>query len=283
MAITTRTLAMQSMAQGKGYFRPITSVVGTAGTAGAAGSGFFSVQLRPNSIGTTLPSTLQGYAAPTCSEEMYSVFSSYALSSTSATVGNHLAIAYKIGTLNLAATGDRFTHDAATFPILRTKFGAASQAINLIPIVVITTATATTAPVFRLRTAGGAAGYVNQSGTSVIGTKTMTMPAAATAAASGYIFRLEEGDVGVEDITNIEVTTAGTAGAAEVWGVEILAAHPIVVSAVTAGQDQMFGGFSMANIKPGVATSGSVTSVLCHFMHSTTASTGTVAICGVRN
>ena len=45
MAITTRSLAMQSLAQGKGYFMPITSVLGTTGTAGAAASGFFTVQL----------------------------------------------------------------------------------------------------------------------------------------------------------------------------------------------------------------------------------------------
>ena len=163
MAITTRSLAMQSLAQGKGYFMPITSVLGTTGTAGAAASGFFTVQLRPNSIGTTLPSTLRSYSSPTCSEEMYAMLSCYGISSTSATMGSYLAIAYKIGTLDMTATGDKFTHDAATFPILRTKFGAASQPINLIPVVFITTATATTAPVFRLRTADRKSTRLNSS------------------------------------------------------------------------------------------------------------------------
>jgi len=261
MAITTRTQFVQNIAKGLGFISPVQAS-GNTFTAGAAASGFFGLQIRANFIGTSYPSTLVNYnLPPSAPSELLVMHHSSAMNSTTVTM-HALAWLYKVGTLNLATTGDQFTHDTATFPINRTVLGASSTPINLVPLVQITTAAATTAPVFRLRTVGGAAGYTNQDGTSVVGTKTMTMPSATVAVNSSYIFRLEEGDCAVRDISNIEVTTAGTAGAATIWGAEIISWAPTKGSATPFAHDHLFGGLSPLNMKPGAATSGTATAVL---------------------
>lgn len=261
MAITTRAIALQDFAAGKGMFTPCKSPSGANVTAGAAASGYFTAQIRGNELTSTLPGTIDGWprspSPPNCI-----ALSSLACLATNGSGAQFSGWIYKIGTVNLAATGNQLTHDAATFPVLRTRWGAASQAVPLIPLLQITTATTTTAPVLRLRTAGGAAGYVNQDGTSVIATKTMTMPAAATANGSTYIWRLEDGDVAVQDITNVEVTTAGATGAATVWGLELLhTPHTWQIYEVT-NHDSLYGGLSYANLAPAVATSGTATAIL---------------------
>jgi hypothetical protein len=167
---------------------------------------------------------------------------------------------YKLGTLNLAATGDQFTHDAATFPVLRTRLGQASQAVPLRPLVQITTACSVTAPIFILRTAAGAAGYVDEDGNSVIGTKTMTMPSVTTAVQSTYLFRLEDGDSAITDITAIEVTTASSTGAATIWGFEELGTVPAVIGSEGGYRDAVFSGLRMATMNSAVATSGTASS-----------------------
>lgn len=271
MAITTRTQFVQNIAKGLGFISPIQAS-GNTFTAGAAASGFFGLQIRANFIGTSYPSTLISYPLPPSpASNFYAMHHAVSMNSTTVTM-HALAWLYKMGTLNLSATGDQFSHDAATFPILRTVLGASSTAINLIPIVQITTAAATTAPVFRLRTAGGASGYVNQDGTSVVGTKTMTMPSATVAINSSYIFRLEEGDCATRDISAIEVTTAGTAGAATIWGAEIISWAPSHASAGPFAHDHVFGGLSPVDLKPGVATSGTATAQLATLTYVSNAS-----------
>jgi hypothetical protein len=89
----------------------------------------------------------------------------------------------------------------------------------------------------------------------------MTMPAAATAAASAFIIRLEEEDSGVRDISAIEVTTAASAGAATIFGMELLG--PIsVVRGLQVIYDAAFGGLGMTNLLPAVPTAGTLTSYL---------------------
>ena len=233
----------------------------TAGvTAGNAGSGFFTAILTANLVGTTYPGTLVSMQIPPAPPQP--LFTTIASSVTASGRPAFFVRFYLLGTLNLAATGNQFTHNAATFPLLRTQLGVASQPITLLPMIYITTATATTAPIFRLRTVAGAAGYVNQLGNSIVGTRTMTMPLAATVAQSGFIIRLEAGDSGIQNITNIEVTTAGSAGAASIYGIELLSPFNQLNSGWLHKNDQMFGGLSMVDLVPAVATSGTVTSIL---------------------
>lgn len=275
MPVSTRADIMTKLAQGKGALSFTKSPAGVNVTAAAAASGYFSAQLRGNELTSTLPGTIDGWPLAPSLPDTIGLVSAGALQ-TNGSGGQFLCWIYKFGTLNLAATGDQFTHDAATFPILRPEFGT-SGPLLLIPLVQITTATATTPPVFRLRTAGGAAGYVDQDGNSVIGTKTMTMPAAATVAGSTYIFRLEEEDSAVRDITNIEVTTAGTTGAATVWGMEILTSQHVLGVFEVLGHDRLFGGLGHSDLTPGVATSGTATAYLTTvtLISGTGASTGT--------
>lgn len=270
MALTTRAQAQQNFAKGLGYFSPLISASTAAGTNAATNSGFLNLQVFPNSVGTTLPSTLQTTALPPGLPAYLDLQVFHAVSSLNAAMPIYLAYLYKIGTMAFTGSAplDVFTHDAATFPLLRTQHGAASQPVNLIPLLYVTTAAATSAPAFLIQaTSGPGAGYVNQAanatGSNVIGNKTFTCPTATTAAQSCYVLRLNEGDSAVQDIIQISLTTAASAGAATIYGMEILCALPIDTVGVPGAYDAFFGGLRLCNLAPAVATSGSATSVLC--------------------
>ena len=268
MAITTRAGIQQNIAKGWGVIQLLSGTTRVGGTTANAGCGFMNIGFSWNSIGTTLYTTLQSFPLPlSLPNEVFHLWSQY----YGGLGGCGLGYLYKIGTVDLTATGNQLTHDAATFPVVRTQLNAASQPVGLIPVVLITTATATTAPVFRLRTLAGAAGYVDQDGNSIVGTKTMTMPAAATAAGSGYIIRLEDGDSAVRDITNVEVTTAGTAGAATIYGLEILSKYPTNrQNYIPATSNGLFRGIELPDLRPATATSGTVTAELVGWAQRTT-------------
>jgi hypothetical protein len=261
MAITTRTDIFTKMGSGKGLVATwIGLIPSQGGTLQNAAAGFFNGNLSCNAIGTTYPTTLVGFPLPAgLPNELYTIG---AASSASGGAGQYLAYFYEIGTVNLAATGDQFTHHAATFPMLRTQYGEASKPITLLPMIYITTATATTAPIMTLKTAAGGAGYVDPDGNNVVGVRTLTLPAAATLAQSSYFFRLEDGDSGIRDITQIDVGTAGSAGAATVYGVELLMPLGTPLAARMVQTDAAFGGLGLNNLKPAVATSGTATAIL---------------------
>ena len=278
MAITGRSVAMQTLAAGKGLITTTRSTAGVSVTAATTSCNNMTCQMRGNEMTTTVPSSFDSFPSPAGMSSTALLFSNAGVS-TNGAGGQYYRWFYKLGTLNLAATGDQFTHDTATFPVLRTIFGQASQPVPLFPIVQLTTATATTAPVFRMRTAGGAAGYVNQDGSSVVGTRTMTLPGAVTASSSTYFMRLELGDTWVQDVTNIEVTTAGSAGAATVWGLEILSSPHVNGIYEVSAHDALFGGIGMNDLSPAVATSGTATALLgCLTLFSGTGSNGGVLV-----
>lgn len=261
------------IAQGKSYKSVAPTSSGTASTAGAAASGFFTAGFHVNSIGTTMPSTLESIHMPpiTTSQQLRLIGAGNRLA-TAATFD--LVRMYLFGTMSaLTPTGDRFTHDAATFPVLRTMMGQASQPVDLTPMLNITTATTTTAAVMRLRTAAGGTGYTDQDGNATVGTKTITLPSATTARDSCYIFRLEDGDSAVRDISAVEVTTAAAVGAASVWGIEHLATltYPNVAN-VGDFLDYLYSTPNLVDISPAVATSGSVVSRLALLRTGATAS-----------
>lgn len=252
------------MAKGLGMMNAYTTVNSSSSTtaSGVAASGQYTIQLHFNSIGTTINTTLVGLQLPPSLPQ--SLFLTQCQGNNdSGFMGMYLAYLYKIGTLDLSAVGNRLTHDAATFPVLRTQFGEASKPLSLTPIIYVTTATTVTAAVFGLRTNAGAAGYTNQDGSAVIGTDSnFTMPAAATAINSAFILRLNAGDSGVRDINQININTKATAGAASIFGAELLAPLSQIADQTNFVCDSLFGGFAPMDLKPAVATSGTATSYL---------------------
>ena len=262
MPFSTRNNVLTRIAQGNGYSTPhVMQIATTAITAAAAASGFYTVQLCFNYIGSTPAGTLTGLQLPPGLTNTLNLVQMFG-ATRSNTTSLYLCWLYQIGTLNLASTGNQLTHDAATFPITRTQLGAATQPLTLMPVIYLTTATTTTAPILRLRnTTGPAAGYTDQDGNSIIGTIDFTFPAAATAVQSGFILRLETGDSGVRDISQIDVTTAAAAGAATVFGLEIIAplGNTLASTNIT---DVMTTLLQMADIAAGSATSGTATTYL---------------------
>ena len=254
MPITTRNELQQEFAAGRGFLFPVKWATSSAPTAAGNGSNNLTLALDFHGIGSTLPGTLQDIPRPASPPRDW-LTQLYTLANTSTSRGVCLVWLYKFGTVNLAATGNQFTHNAATFPILRTRYGAASQPITLIPLLYITTATTSSAPAFILQVNGGGTGYVDQDGNNVDAATTFTCPAAATAVQSCYALRLEAGDCGVRDISQIDVTTAGMAGAADVWGMEFIGgvgnSGPFSLAT-----DVVFAGLGPVHFTPGVATTG---------------------------
>jgi len=273
---------MQNLAKGLGFYSPALGLAGGGGTAAAANSGLLNINLNFNSIGTTLWGTLVELQKPTGLGQTF-MHGLYGIAN-GANVLNGLAYVYKIGTLVLTGTGNQLTHDAATFPVKRTRLGQASNALNLIPLITITTATTVTAPAFIIRNATGpSTGYVNQAGTAIQGTKTFTFPAAATGVGSTYVMRLEEGDSAVQDITKIDMQTAGSAGAATIWGMEILSVINTLNNGPAGFHDSLVGGLHMQDMAPAVAASGTATSYLVQFSFSSNSLTVQPLIWGATN
>lgn len=241
--------ALQAAIQaGKQANMPFKTIATGTGTNAVAASGFIGGLLLWNQIGTTLHSTLIPPVEPTgASNERLVGYNIIAARASTFEMVN----LYKVGTLNLATTSGEFTHDAATFPILRTRMGQASQPISLTPLLYITTSTTVTPAQMTID-------YVDQDGNSETGTINFTLPAAASSAGALFRLPLEFGDSGARDITDIKITVAASAGAATVYLAEI---HENLGTPGTFGagyRNSVVNSPSIPLISPGVATSGSV-------------------------
>lgn len=166
---------------------------------------------------------------------------------------------YRIGTLNLTTSTSEFTHDAATFPVTRTELGQANQPVNLIPVILFTTASSVTAPQLTID-------YIDQDGNAVTGTKTWIAPAAATAVGSMYQLPLEDADQAVRDITNVNITTTSSTGAATIYGMEMLGAIGINQITIAGTRDFVHNGLTIPDTRPAVATSGTANTLFCFAM-----------------
>ena len=224
----------------------LASVASGGVTSAAAASGSIAGGLHWNALGTTLHSALVGFIMPpgAASNRLVGV----TVQSTRS-IGINIVNLYQVGTLNLATSSGEFTHDAATFPILRTKMGQASQPLALTPYLYVTTATATTAVVLTID-------YVNQDGGSVTGTVTLTLPATTTAAGTLLRIPIEIGDSGVRDITAINITTPASAGAATIFLAEILDTVATPQAHQAGYRNTVVRSPNMPLFSPGVATSG---------------------------
>ena len=275
--ITSRNQYFINLAKGygaAGMFKFNTQ--SASSTSGGATSCFHTPQLNFNLVGTTYPSTFVSLPLPPAlTSDLLAMFVQVCQTTVR---GGYLAWVYLMGTLNLAATGDQFTANAATFPILRNDISGTNQPVELTPIIQLTTATTTTAAIYVLKTNAGGAGYVDQDGNSTVGVNTVTLPAAATTVNSCFCFPLEDGDSGVRSISAIEVTTAAAAGAANVWGIEYITPLSAIAGTAPAVADCMSGGLQYANLKAGTATAGTATAYLCHISYGVTGSPANVPL-----
>jgi hypothetical protein len=257
--VATRDDILKQMARGKMEVFFGNSVTSSAGTAAGSSSGFLAMTISGQSIGSTYPTTIQEFQTPAgITADTFNILNFQ--SPTVAGRGSGIARIYKVGTLNLTATGDQFTHDAATFPVTRTEMNVASTALQLIPFIQVTTALTGFAAAFQLQTNAGGAGYKNQVGTSVIGTKTFTFPSATTAVGSSYFLTMNDADYACTDIIQIKVTTAATAGACDVFLFEDLGLCQGQTAGASIYDNVVGSGVRLTNTTPAVATSGTATS-----------------------
>lgn len=237
-------------------------------TAAAAASGFFTNSLNPNAIGSTLPTTIQGFPLPNTTNDLRLTMAETA---HNATDSFWLARFYRFGNATLTATGNRLTHDGTFTRLRRTVFGTANTAINLIPVMYITTATAAAAAVFTMT-------YADQDGVSTTGPNN-TLPAAATAAQGLYNILMDVTDYAVLDVTAITLSgSTPSAGACDIYGVELLAPFNSVIAGAHSYVDLLFSGLTLPHLQPAVPDSGSVTSFLAVYCPSNL-STG---VCPIR-
>lgn len=243
----------------KGFFLPHQSVSAPTMTTAAAASGFMNAYPMFAGIQSSVPGTLVSSPMPPTPDApmLLTGFRGYVNASRPWMVG----LWYRIGDLNLAATGDQFTHHSATFPLLRTKMGEASKPVNLIPFLVLSVATATTAPQFTIKNGGASTGYVDQDGNTVVGTKVFTFPAAASVINSGFLMALEDTDRAIRDIQQINVGVAGSVGTAQIWGFEPLAPlYNTAVGVLASSVDMLGESLTLLDTRPAVATSGTASS-----------------------
>lgn len=271
MAITSRADIKKNMSNGSGFFTSLRPHSNASTTGANSSSGFLSINLFFNFLGTTAPNTLVGFQIPPSpSVSVFHTFSNCALNNGR---GTYLARLYNFGTVALNATGDKFTADASvTFPVTRTQLGASAQALGLIPILYVTTAITTTQPVITLKTVAGGTGYVNQDGNNVVGSRQMTLPLAGVE--SAFIMRLEQDDSAVQKIAAVQVNTAASAGAARLFGAELIAPIAENSSNVNFANDSAFLTPAMVDMAPASATSGTLTSYLAIIAINNTGSGG---------
>lgn len=249
MAVTNLQGLFDLEASGKAVDTSYATDDSTNGTAAVGASGFMLSKFQWNILGTTRYTTLKGLPVPAgLTSPLRLVNAVYG--------GNRLGTAnistiYKVGTLVFTSTGNQFTHDAATFPVNKKQMGT-SAAINGKLMMIITTATSTTAPIMTIN-------YTNQAGASITGTRTWTAPATTTAVAGVYQLPLEEGDTGAQDLASINISVASSAGAATIY---LMEEHILLAGGAGAGinatRSPAIDSFSVPNLTPGTATSGTV-------------------------
>jgi len=141
-------------------------------------------------------------------------------------------------------------------------------------MIIVTTALTTTAAVFTMN-------YTSDSGASVTGTKTFTFPSATTNLGSVFFPKLETGDLGARDITDIVITTTSATGACDVYLAEFLTPSA-GITVVPSYFDSPSSGFSGDNLAPAAPTAGTLTSQIVMLSFATSAMSGTFVVTGVK-
>lgn len=263
---------LKQQAAGKYTIRTTTGIASNTNTNANANSGYTNLNLGANQYNTTFPNTIGSVdGANVSSELLFFNLTSSGLSNRNGGIGR----IYKVGTCNFTALGDCFTHDAATFPLLRTEMGVSNAPQAFIPILQMSATTSGTIIQFQIRNSTSTTGYVNQNGTTVVGTKTFILPSATTTSGSTFFLRLNDGDYACRDIQQITCTVAGTTGLANIWLVEDLG---IGQSGITGPgiTDHLYGsGLRLTQATACTATSGTPTTSLIPYSFGNTGSSTT--------
>ena len=267
MVATTADILKQQAA-GKYVVRTANIFPTPTGVAATATSGFMNFAFSGNTFGTTLPNTIQTIAGPTSVTSEWMAVN--LLSARVAISKSGIGRIYKLGTCDFTALGEAFTHDAATFPLLRNEMGGTSIPQGFIPILQFTGTAGTVAVQFQIRNTGSTAGYVNQAGTTVVGNKTFVFPTASMISGSMYFLPLNDGDSSCRDITNIFCTVNSINFFANIWLVEDLGIGQGLIAGA-ALTDNLYGsGLRATQCAPATATAGTATTSLVGYSVNTT-------------
>jgi len=278
MVATTADILKQQAA-GKYTIRATAGIASIAGTFASSTSGFVNITFGGNTFGTTFPGTIGSVNGASVSSELL-----ITTIVSSASAGRHGGICrlYKIGDVNFTALGNCFTHDAATYPLLRTAMGVSNAPQSFIPILQITGTTGGAAAQFQIRDATSTTGYINQDGTTVIGNKTFVLPSATTIAGSVYFLPLNDGDYACRDITQVTCTVAGTNAFGTIWMLEDLGLGQSGIAApgIT---DHVYGsGLRLTQAVACTSTTGTVSTVLIpYYFGSAATSTNAMISLGI--
>jgi len=261
MAITTRKTIIENLAAGKGQVLSYIDISTASATAGNSTSGFFTLRSSFNAIGTSLPATRVGILSPDSTTQTLAV-NMLRVCDAGSKCGWYGRF-YELGTINLVtAAGDNFVHAGTFTSISRTIYGEATKPITMIPIIFVTTALTGFAAELKIATAAAGTGYKDESGNSVVGTKSFTFPSATTAVQSMFVMPVEVGDAGVQDIVMITTVVAATAGVVTIFGFEPIIPYSNLGLGVVSNYDSVFSGVNMPDLEPGTPNDGSVTSYL---------------------
>lgn len=270
MALTTRQQLRQYMAQ-YGAVVPYANQEGS-GVISTPGLGV-SCTIFFGDEGTTLPGTLEGLTGMDSSSWSWSgvsekMISFLAMMNAETTGTIALGWLYKFGTVDLNGTGDKFTHDAATFPVRRTVMGVTAD-VPLLPIFYCTTAANGSGTAYTLKTAAGGTGYFDEANNAVVGTRSTTI--SAINSQTTWVSALEVGDCSMLDLAAVQITAGtATAGALACFGFEPMFWTPGHHGRITGLTDVAFGQMGMQDFKPAAATSGTVTAYFVAVQKGTT-------------
>ena len=242
-------------------------------TAAGVNSGGLSIIPLFGAAGTTLWSTFKGFPLPPGVDASTDWRALWAKNGSTRIGGYWVALFYKIGTVDLTSTGQKLVHHSAGFPITR-SLAYGTQAVRGFPVIITTAATSTTAPVI------GNIKYVNGDGNVVTGTQSFTYPATNTVLGSSFLLSLEDEDESIQDITEVNVTTASAAGNASVWLAEPVLPSSVMVAGSISQSDALRGSrFGLPRINPAAPASGSLEWV-CGLLSTggAAASTGTALL-----
>lgn len=239
-----------------GFDVPFLGAPTGAITAAGANSGGVAVHVLPTLLGTTLWSTVKGVNLQSGFDATKDLRCLHLKNGSVRQLTFWLCRLNKIGVVDFTNTGQRLTHDACTYPLTRTR-GRVSRNVFGFPLLHVTTATSTTAPII------SSIGYKNQDGASVTGTQSFTLPATNTLVGTGLLLSLEDGDGGVQDITAVNVGTASSAGVADLYMAEPMLQSSVVVVGHVSQADMVRGSrFGPPCVSPATPTAGSLTSEL---------------------
>jgi hypothetical protein len=125
---------------------------------------------------------------------------------------------YQVGGISLTSTGDKALNNGS---IVLPRY---TDGIGVLPLIEVTTATTTTAPVVTLTS------YVNQADAIKTTAASLTFPAAATVLNLCSWLPIVAGDTGVKQVTTLNVGTAASAGVACVSLVKPLVYMPVIAN-----------------------------------------------------